>query len=297
MKKLTAMTAFCTVVETGAFSRAAQALGMSTTAVSRHVQSLEQHLGARLLLRSTRHLVLTDTGHEYYRQCQDILERIAAAETAACTQDASARGLLRISVPHGFGQAHIIPVLLDFKAAYPEMILETMFTDRPVDLVHEGIDLAIRITGALGPNLIARRLAGVELHCCASPDYLQANGRPEKPGDLKEHNCLTYSYAGFGETWTFLKSKRQISVRVKGTLRGNNGEMLRQACCAGVGITLLPAFHVNADIRAGRLLPVLEKYTREPFGAYAVYLPEARRLAKIKLLLPFLERAFSNLPD
>lgn len=288
MDRLQSMRVFATVVETGSFSRAAEQLQLSATAASRHVAELEKHLGAQLLQRSTRRLNLTGVGAEYYDRCRLILADVEEAEAQAATAESQPKGLLRISLPHSFGLRYIAPLMPEFCKRYPELRLEFDFSDRTIDLVEAGIDMAIRITGDLKTSLVARKLAPVGLVCCAAPAYLAQHGAPQHPDDLRQHNCLTYSYAPVANTWTFLRDGREIPVQVKGQLRANNGEMNRLAALDGLGVIMLPAFMVCDDLRSGALVPVLADYPLPALSVYAVYLPSARRAARVKAMVEFL---------
>lgn len=288
MDRLLAMRVFSTVVETGSFARAAEQLQLSATATSRHVAELEKHLGAQLLQRSTRRLNLTGVGAEYYDRCRLILADVEEAEAQAATAESQPKGLLRISLPHSFGLRYIAPLMTEFCRRYPELQLEFNFSDRTVDLVEEGIDMALRITAELKTSLVARKLAPVRVVCCAAPAYLERHGTPQSPDELRMHNCLTYSYAPTVNTWTFLRDGREIPVQVKGQLRANNGDMNRLAAINGLGIILLPAFMVCDELRSGSLKPILTGYDLPGLDVYAVYLPGARRAARIKAMVEHL---------
>jgi DNA-binding transcriptional LysR family regulator len=288
MDRLLAMRVFSTVVESGSFTRAAEQLRLSATATSRHVAELEKHLGAQLLQRSTRRLHLTEIGTNYYDRCRTILADVEEAEAQAATSESQPRGTLRISLPHSFGMRYIAPLMPEFCNRYPELQLELSFSDQKVDLVEEGIDMALRITTELKTSLIARKLAIAEFVCCAAPTYLQRHGTPQRPDDLRQHNCLTYSYASAGNVWAFTRDGKPVEVQVKGTLRSNNGDMNRLAAINGLGIIVLPTFMVCDELRSGTLVPVLADYSIPDKQVYAVYLPGARRAARIKAMVDFL---------
>lgn len=294
MDKLTAMNVFCAVVEMRTFSGAARKLGISTTAASRHIQQLETQLGAILLQRSTRHLTVTPSGYEYYEHCCEILERILHIEDSISAQENGVGGTIRISMPHTFGQRIIAPVLLEFRRKHPKITLEIDFSDQSIDLVQEGIDVAIRISRTLNPGLVARELCRINLVCCASPSYLENSGTPQHPGELRHHACLTYSYAGFRNTWSFRKGSEITSVTVSGGLRSNSGELLATASCLDQGIALLPEFHVEDALHNGALMPVLSTYQLEEYAAFVVYRPSSRRIKKTKLLVDHLCSAFTE---
>jgi len=288
MDRLQSMRVFTTVVETGSFSRAAEQLNLSATATSRHVAELEKHLGAQLLQRSTRKLHLTEIGANYFDRCRTILADVEEAEAQAATSESQPRGTLRISLPHSFGLRYVATLMPEFCKRYPDLQLEFNFSDRTIDLVEEGIDMAIRITGELKTSLVARKLAPVEIVCCASPEYLSRSGTPQHPDELRHHNCLTYSYAPSGNTWTFLDDGNEIPVQVKGQLRANNGDMNRLAAINGLGIITLPTFMVCEELRSGSLVPILTDYQLPSLSVYAVYQPGARRAARIKAMIEYL---------
>lgn len=294
MDRLLAMRVFTTVVESGSFARAAEQLHLSTTATSRHVAELEKHLGAQLLQRSTRRLNLTEVGTNYYDRCHSILADVDEAEAQAATSESQPKGMLRLSLPHSFGLRYVAPLIPDFCKRYADLQLELRFSDRTVDLVEEGIDMAVRITGDLKTSLVARKLAPASIVCCAAPSYLESHDTPYSPDDLRQHNCLTYSYAPTVNTWTFLRDGREIPVQVKGQLRTNNGEMNRLAAIDGLGIITLPTFMVCDELRAGSLVPILTDYRLPDLAVYAVYLPGARRAARIKAMTEYLWDALGH---
>lgn len=288
MDRLQAMRVFTTVVDTGSFARAAEQLHLSATATSRHVADLEKHLGAQLLQRSTRRLHLTEIGTNYYDRCRSILADVEEAEAQAATSESQPRGMLRISLPTSFGLQYIAPAIPEFCKRYPDLQLELSFSDRIVDLVEDGIDMAVRITGDLKTNLVARKLAEVQLICCASPAYLEQYGTPRHPDDLRHHNCFTYSYSASINTWKFQRDGREYQVQVKGRLGTNSGEMSRLAAVHSLGIDMLPTFMVCDELQSGKLVPILQDYPMPPINVYAVYLPGARRAARIKAMVEHL---------
>lgn len=294
MDRLLAMKVFASVVEASAFSRAAEQLHISNTAASRHVAELEQHLGVRLLQRSTRRLSLTDAGANYYERCRQILADVEDAEATAGSAEGQVRGSLRISLPHSFGLQYVAPLIPEFCRRYPLLQLELNFSDRLTDLVEEGVDLALRIALDINTSLVARKITDIRIVCCAAPDYLARAGMPAVPEELARHTCLTYAYAEKGDTWRFLNEDGEHSVSVKGEFRANNGEMIRLAGLAGQGIMLQPTFLVGDDLRAGRLVRVLPTYQFANRTAYAVFLPAARRSARVRTMVDFLLEAFGQ---
>lgn len=294
MDRLLAMRIFTSVVETGAFSRAADQLHLSTTATSRHVAELEKHLGAQLLQRSTRRLSLTEIGANYYERCRVILADVEEAETQAATQESQPRGVLRLSLPHSFGLRYVAPLIPEFCKRYPDLKVELNFSDRKIDLIEEGMDMAVRITAELKTTLVARKLADTGFICCASPAYLKAHGVPQHPEDLQQHNCLLYSYSPTGDVWTFPHPGKPVEIQVKGSVRANSGEMIRLAAINGLGLATLPVFMVCDEIREGRLQPVLADYPLPDKHIFAVYLPSARRSARVRAMTEFLWEALGR---
>ena len=296
MDKLTAMQVFVRVVEAGSFVKAAGQLEISTTAASRLVADLEAHLGTRLLQRTTRRLSLTAAGSAYFDRCQQIVGAVDEAETLVGLEAQRPFGTLRVSGPVVFGTLHLAPVLAAYSARYPEVRVDIVLADRIVDLVDEGFDVAIRIAGRLADTLVARRLATVRIAACASPEYLRRHGTPHAPSDLVHHNCLLYSISERPGEWIFEGPQGSTTVKVTGSLRSNNGDLLRSAALEGVGIVMQPTFNVGDDLRQGKLVRVLPRYCQPDLAAYAVY-PTRRHLpAKVRSFVDFLAEAFSDPP-
>lgn len=296
MDRLTAMQVFVSVIESGSFVRAAERMHLSTTAASRHIADLEKHLGARLLQRSTRRLSLTETGGLYFERCRQILTDLDEADTLANEGAAQPKGKLRVSLPHSFGLRYVAPRIPEFCRRYPGMQLEVNFSDRIVDLVEDGIDVAIRISTKLQNTLIARRLAAIRMAVCASPAYLAEMGAPQNPEDLRDHRCLTYDYAPFGDTWHFRRDEETVAVPVKSAFRTNSGDMSRLAALAGQGVVLQPTFLVGDDLRSGRLIQLLKQFELPEPAAYAVYPGGARRSARVKMFVEYFVEVFSADP-
>ncbi len=296
MDTLTGMALFAKVVETGGFSAAAVALGRSKSAVSKQVARLEERLGARLLNRTTRRLALTEVGAAYYERCTRILAEVEEAERAVGHLHAEPRGTLRVSVPVSFGIAHVAPALPAFMDRYPDLAVDLTFGDRIVDLIDEGFDAAVRIARLPESTLVARRLAPFRRVVCAAPAYWRRHGVPDRPQDLTEHQCLRYAYLQTGDDWPFRGPAGAFSVTVSGRLRTNNGDALRAAAVAGLGVCLSPTFIVADDLRAGRLQTVLADFEEGDLAVYAVY-PHSRHLsAKVRAFVDFLAERFGPKP-
>lgn len=286
------MRAFCAVVELGSFARAADQLDVSTTAISRLVADLEKHLAAQLLQRSTRRLNLTETGAAYFERCRQIVADVDEAEAEAAGSDASPRGVLRINLPVSFGLRYIAPLIPGFCARYPELRLEVSFSDQTVELVEGGIDMALRIGAELKTNLVARPLCPVRLMCCASPDYIRRRGTPRTPEELRQHACLTYSYAAGGDTWRFVKNGREVAVQIKPSFRANSGDMIHLAVLAGQGIAVQPTFIIGDALRSGELVRLLADHDFSERRAWVVYQPGSRRSARVQAFCELLRDAF-----
>ena len=293
---LTGMAVFARVVEYESFTAAARELALSKSAVSKYVSRLENRLGARLLNRTTRRLSLTEVGRVFYDHCRRIVEEAAEAEQAVTRLHAEPRGTLRLNIPHTFGTLHVTPALPQFMARYPDIGVDLDLDDRMVDMVEEGYDLAIRIARLPDSSLIARKLAPLRVAVCASPDYWRRRGRPARPDDLKQHNCLNYKYLLTRDAWPFRGPDGKQPVRVNGNLRANNGEVLRTAALDGLGVYMAPTFIVGEDLQQGRLEAVLREYMEPDRDIYAVY-PETRHLsAKVRVFIDFLVERFGPEP-
>lgn len=297
MDRLGTMEAFAAVVETGSFSAAAARLRTSKSLVSRQVAALEAELGARLFHRTTRSLTLTEDGRGYHAQVERILGDIAEANAAVSNRQAAPRGRLRISAPMSFGYLHLAPAVPDFLALYPEVEIDLTMSDRYVDLVAEGVDLAVRL-GRLGDSsLIARKLAQSRRAVCGSPDYLKLHGVPRRPDDLKQHQCLCYSNLAMADEWRFMRDDGSAwPVEVSGRLHADNGDALREAALKGLGLVYLPTFIIGRDLQAATLVSVLTEYVPQDAGLYVVY-PHARHLSpKVRAFIDFLANRFGGQP-
>ncbi|MHB1953547.1 MAG: LysR family transcriptional regulator [Sulfobacillus sp.] len=290
------MRAFTTVVSAGSFAGAADRLRISRAMITKHVAQLEQSLGTRLLHRTTRRLSLTEAGARYHEQCLQILEAVADAEASVTESALHPQGLLRIHAPMSFGVQQLTPALIAYQRRYPAVMIDLSLNDRTVDLVEEGCDVAIRIGLLTDSSLIAKRLGAVRLVVCAAPGYLETHGRPHAPRDLATHTCLSYSYWSDQDHWRFRQTRggQEQMIRVTGSLRANNGDVLRQAAVAGLGLILQPLFLVDEDLKAGRLEAVLTDYEVAPLSVYAVYLSRRYVSRKVRSLIAFLQEHYAE---
>ena len=230
MDKFQGMHLFARVVETGSFTAAAGALGISRALASKLIQTLEESLGVRLLNRTTRRVSLTDAGRNYYQRISDILAQLAEAEAEAAEMQVEPRGKMRVSAPISFSVRHLAPALSEFQRRYPRVELELELSDRVVDLVDEGFDLAIRIGKLADSSLVARRIAPACLIMVASPRYLERAGTPREPADLVKHNFMIYTLASRRDEITLERGNESVSTRLRGNLLVDNGGM-ESACC------------------------------------------------------------------
>jgi DNA-binding transcriptional LysR family regulator len=298
MDRLGAIQVFAQVVESGSFAKAAERLGLSTSATSRHVADLESHLQTRLLNRTTRRVSLTESGRAFYERAVQLLADLEEAEQEAARAAVVPRGTIRLTTSVNFGVRHLAPAIADFLARHAEVRFDVSLSDRLVDLVEEGFDLAVRIGPVGSENLVARKLGETRLVPCASPQYLSAHPAPKTPEDLAAHNCFTYEYVTPRNVWRFRDaSGAERAVRIAGTLHSNNGDLLAEVAARGAGIVFEPAFIVGPDVRAGRLVPLLQEFTAPPTPIYAVYPSRKHLSAKVRTFVEFLVVRFEDSQD
>ena len=292
MDKFQEMRAFVTVADTGSFVRAADALNLSKTAVSRLVGELESRLGTRLLHRTTRKLSLTPEGEVFQERCRQLLEGIDEAEAELTAHLGEAIGQLRVNVPVSFGLLHLAPLWPAFMALHPKVVLDVTLADRLVYLVDEGYDLAVRIARLPSSSLVSRPLTSTRLILCASPEYLRVHGVPEHPSEIAQHAVITYTLLAMGEQWEFEGPQGPVNVKVLPRMRTNSGD----TCCAAAvqhqGIVLQPSFLVGAHLASGALVEVLPQYRSIELGVYAVYPSRKHLTHKVRALIDFLVNAF-----
>ncbi len=296
MDRLAAMEAFVLVAECGSFSQAAIRLHGSKSAISRQVSALEADLGARLFQRTTRALALTEAGRDYFERAKRILADVVEADLSVIQLQAAPRGRLRVTAPMSFGFLHLAPAIPDFLARYPEVEIDLVMNDRFVDLIDEEFDVAIRIARLDDSRLIARRLAASRIVLCASPSYIAAHGAPKTPADLKTHECICYTNNPKPNDWRFVgPDGKAINVNVHGRFQVNNGDASRAAAVGGLGFVYMPNHIVEGDLKAGRLVSVLEDYVPQEAAIYAVY-PHARLLSpKVRAFVDFLVERYAGM--
>ncbi|MBT5192379.1 MAG: LysR family transcriptional regulator [Rhodospirillaceae bacterium] len=296
MDNLSEMAVFAKVVQQQGFTAAADALGISKSAVSKQIGRLEDRLGARLLNRTTRKLSLTEVGEVFYERCARIVEEAQAAADEVGSLATTPRGRLRVNAPMTFGTLHLGPVIGEFLEAHPEIQVDLVLDDRFIDLVAEGFDAAIRIAALTDGSVIVRRLAPMRAVLCAAPEYLRRHGKPETPEELHDHNCFGYLYLDSGTDWNLEGANGSVSIPLQGNLRANNGEVLRDVALAGTGIMVLPTFIVGKQLRAGTLVEILPGCLPQTHDIFAVY-PHRRHLTrKVRAFVDFLVARFGPEP-
>jgi DNA-binding transcriptional LysR family regulator len=272
------MEAFVRVVDAGGFSAAARSWRVSKAAVSKYVAALEAHLGVELLRRTTRAVVPTDAGRSYYRSCVDLLGELEQIEASLRDDHAQPRGRLRVTAPPGFMAVHGELITSGLVARYPQLQVDLQLTHRMVDLIEEQIDVAIRITVPRDSSLVARRIAAAPIVAVAAPSYLARAGRPRKPADLRDHDCLVDTNFRDGARWSFRRGGRRELVEVDGPFRVNSPTVVRDLAVAGHGVALVPELVARAQLDDGRLVPVLVDMPDYDWGIYALY-PRRRYLS------------------
>lgn len=290
---LEGIAAFLTVAKHLSFTKAAEELGMSRATISAQVLALETKLAIRLLHRSTRNVTLTEAGTAYVQSLTGILPQVREAERAALSYQDEVVGRLKITVPPEFAQLHMAQIVAEFLKRNPSVSIDITFSHRPVNLIEEGYDLAIRGTIALEPNLITRPIGNSPLIICAAPDYIERHGAPQEPMELAHHSCLHFSGLRWGNVWVMKREGQTLRVPIVPRYLANDGITLRDVAIAGAGITLLPMFEMVPDIKAGRLVRLLESWEIGAVPIHAVY-PDNKNIAsKVRRFTDFL---IKNLP-
>jgi DNA-binding transcriptional LysR family regulator len=279
MDRLESLRLFVEVVDRESFSDAARALGVSRSTASKSIVRLEEHLGVRLLERTTRQVRATESGRAYHARCQRILADLDEAESMLSSLHSEPRGLLRISAPASFGRDYISPVVSAYLAAHPSLSMEVSYSDRRVDLLEEGIDLAVRIGVLPDSSLVARRLRPMHRRLCASPAWRASHGPPQHPEEIEPTDCLRFAHQVGGDRWEIEGPDGQRGViQARGRLRCDSGELLRRAAEDGLGVVLLPGFMVAEALAAGRLVELLPGWSEAPSALWVVY-PHNRHLS------------------
>jgi DNA-binding transcriptional LysR family regulator len=291
MDRIACMQSFVRAIEMNSFSAVAREQQTTQPTISKQIAALEKQLGVQLIVRSTTNLSLTDEGKKYYQYCQQILETVAEAE-ASLTGKQQAKGTLHLGCSVLFGQMQIVPRLKAFMQRYPDIKIDLMMTDNFVNIVEEGLDLAIRIGNHTDSTLIGHRIGTTHRVTVATEEYFEKSGEPQTPEDLVHHNCIVYTRLSTGNEWHFQGKKELIKVCVGGTFQTNSSVAIREAVLSGLGIAIAPVWMFGDEIDQGTLKVVLQKYQPTPLAIYAVYRRSRFYPAKISCFIQFLAEEF-----
>jgi DNA-binding transcriptional LysR family regulator len=292
MDRLTSMSVFVKVADLGSFAAAAKELRLSPTMIGKHMRHLEERLGSLLINRSTRRQSLTELGRNYLDHCRRLLEEAEAGDALAEEALRAPRGRLRVAAPIAFGSHSLAPTIVKFMKRYPEVTVELMLNDRMVDLVEEGIDVAIRVGTLADSTMMSRSLSPYRTVVCASPDYLAERGTPTHPRDLVDHDCLGFPDWTEGPRWSFFGPEGEVHVDIKSRLQINNGFGIRYAALAGAGIVMQRAELVAEDIAAGRLQALLSSYQTQSRPRHLVWLQNRRMTPKLRAFIDFVAEVY-----
>ncbi len=290
---------FTQVVERQSFSSAARDLGMTKSAVSKHIAALEEALNVRLLNRTTRKISLTEEGEIFLAKCTHILDELACAEQQLQNIHDNPSGTLKINAPESFGLFHLAPIIAEFALEYPDVKLEVEFSDHFIDIVESGVDVCIRVASLTDSSLIARKVAPCQMVMAASPNYLEKYGTPTHPDELINHRFIEYSNTDRLHEWRYFDAAlgREKVANTNVRMRANNGQMMRQAALSGVGIIVAPSFIIGNDIKKQKLIPLLTNYVTAPERNIYALFPHNRFLSvKVRLFIDFLAQKFSGTP-
>ena len=295
MDRLKQIESFVAVAARGSLTAAAQAEGVAPAVVGRRIDALEERLGVKLLVRTTRRITLTHEGSAFLEDCQRLLADLANAEASVSAGGVKASGHLRVTAPAGFGRRHVAPLVPRFIALHPEVSVSLNLSDRVVDIVNEGFDCAVRVGDLADSNLVSVRLADNRRLCVATPGYLKRAGTPRHPGELSRHECLTLSSeASQTRGWAFVVDGAPTHLRPSGRLDCSDGQVLHDWCLQGHGIAWRSTWEVESEIAAGRLVEVLADFAAPPNGIYAVF-PQRKHLpVRVRLWIEFLKQHFGQ---
>lgn len=289
MDKLTSMNVFVRVAKAGSFAGAARDLGISRAMATKHIMQLESELNTRLFNRTTRNISLTEVGQSYLERCQQVLLDVEEMEAAVTHMQREPRGLLKISAPPVIGATQIAPALTEYLKGYPELSVEMVLKGGQVDLIDEGVDIAIYLGPISDTSLVARKLASSSLVVCASPEYLKQYGAPQDPEDLEDHSCLINWAIPPRNKWRFKGILGEREVTVTGRMQANMGDPIRMAAVNGLGLVMLPKYIVGRDIEKGKLVPIMEDYAIAPLDIHAVYPHRKYLSAKVRSFVDFIQ--------
>ncbi len=295
MDRLKQIESFVAVATKGSLTASALAEGVAPAVIGRRIDGLEERLGVKLLLRTTRRITLTHEGSAYLEDCQRLLADLASAEASVSAGGVKASGHLRVTAPAGFGRRHVAPLVPDFIAAHPDVSLSLNLSDRVVDIVNEGYDCAVRVGEMPDSNLVSVRLADNRRLCVAAPAYLARAGTPLTPAELSRHACLTLSSdASQTRGWAFLVDGELVHLRPSGPLDCSDGQVLHEWCLQGLGIAWRSTWEVEGDIASGKLVDVLQEHAAPPNGIYAVFTQRKHLPLRVRLWIDYIKLRFGD---
>lgn len=295
MDRLKQIESFVSVAQKGSLTAAAQAEGVAPAVIGRRIDGLEERLGVKLLVRTTRRISLTHEGSAFLEDCQRLLTDLANAEASVSAGGVKASGHLKLTAPAGFGRRHVAPLVPRFMAAHPEVSLSLNLSDRVVDIVNEGFDCAVRVGDLPDSSLVSLRLADNRRLCVATPAYLQRAGTPRHPGDLVRHECLALSSdASQSRGWAFLVDGEVVHLRPSGRLDCSDGQVLHDWCLRGLGIAWRSTWEVEREVASGELVSVLDDFAAPPNGIYAVFAQRKHLPLRVRLWIDFLKHTYGQ---
>lgn len=294
MQNLPDLMTFVMVVDEDSFSAAAKKLGLSHSVISRRITRLENELGVQLLQRTTRRLSMTEAGRAIYERAKQIQRDIEEVSLTVSASQQELRGTLRINAPMSFGQLHLMPAICEFMEQYPDLRIELLLGRQYANLIEESLDISIQISELPDSSFIAKTLMHRNTIVCATPKYLAQYGTPQKPEDLKQHNCLLYQEKRVHNDWRFIRNKEEFSVKVSGNLIINSSQAVAKAALASLGIARLPNYLIMHEINTGNLVSLIPEYCPKDIGIYAVYSHRKYLAKKVRVFVDFLVKKFSE---
>ncbi len=295
MDRLKQIDSFVRVAQKGSLTAAGQSEGVAPAVIGRRIDALEEHLGVKLLVRTTRRITLTHEGSAFLEHAQRLLADLASAEASVAAGGLRATGSLRLTAPAGFGRRHVAPLVPRFLAQHPDLHISLNLSDRVVDIVHEGVDVAIRVGDLPDSNLVSQRLADNRRLCVAAPSYLQRAGTPQHPSELARHDCLVLSSdASQSRGWAFQIDEQTVHLRPSGRLDCSDGQVLHEWCRAGLGIAWRSTWEVEQEIARGELVAVLQDYMAPPNGIFAVFAQRKHLPVRVRLWIDYVKQTYAD---
>ena len=295
MDRLKQIDSFVRVAQKGSLTAAGQSEGVAPAVIGRRIDALEEHLGVKLLVRTTRRITLTHEGSAFLEHAQRLLADLASAEASVAAGGLRATGSLRLTAPAGFGRRHVAPLVPRFLAQHPDLHISLNLSDRVVDIVHEGVDVAIRVGDLPDSNLVSQRLADNRRLCVAAPSYLQRAGTPQHPSELARHDCLVLSSdASQSRGWAFQIDEQTVHLRPSGRLDCSDGQVLHEWCRAGLGIAWRSTWEVEQEIGRGELVALLQDYMAPPNGIFAVFAQRKHLPVRVRLWIDYVKQTYAD---